>query len=69
MQTLCPTFEHKFTVGDCAEGLAKLKANNTHCSSLVFSSQKVISIITKQYALLAFQMFCFIWLFCGEKTV
>lgn len=41
VQSLFPTFDCKFTMGDCSKSLTKL--TNTHCSSLVTSSQKVIS--------------------------
>lgn len=42
LQTLFPTFDCEFTMGDCSKSLTMV-TNNTHCSSLVTSSQKVIS--------------------------
>lgn len=42
LHTLFPTFDCEFTMGDCSKSLTMV-TNNTHCSSLVTSSQKVIS--------------------------
>lgn len=43
VQPLSSTSACKLTERDCAKILTKLKQNNSHCSSLDISSQKVIS--------------------------
>lgn len=42
LHTLFPIFDCEFTMGDCSKSHTMV-TNNTHCSSLVTSSQKVIS--------------------------
>lgn len=65
VQPLSPTSACKLTERDCAKILTKLKQNNSHCSSLDISSQKVISYSAIHSSGISIFWSCF-W---GKKTV